>query len=180
MFTFNRQLQMAAISRNTASVAQDFHNAGGEKIIGAQNANNQLTIIEQSKRYDDIYTNKFGKITFSFTFDCCKTNGNRNRKCENVRPIYYKSSSSSSPIVRQRISPPAKQMKYLNRLTNANTDLLNRFNGNIKMEKKLQSNRLVSPKNDFDYYIRQIRLNESIPFDMITATKIYSKLRKLR
>lgn len=154
---------MAAISRNTASVAQDFHNAGGGKNNEAQNANNQQNTknesTNESKRYN-ILTDKFANNTFSSEFDC-KLNGNRN-KCENVRPIYYTKSS----IVRQHISPPAKQMKQLNRFENTN-----------KITE--ESNRLVSPRNALDYYIRQIQPIESIPFDT-EPRKIYSKLRKLR
>lgn len=145
---------MAAMSRNTASVAQDFHNAGGEKINEAQNANTKNESTNKSKQYN-IYTNKFANITFSSIFDF-KSDDNRN-KCENVRLIYYTKSS----IVRQRISPPAKQMKYLNRFKN--TDIVMK-----------ESNRLVSPKNALDSYIRQIQLDEFIP------REIYSKLRKLR
>lgn len=167
----NSQLQMAAISRNTASVAQDFHNAGGGKINESQNASNKIIKIEsriqkRSKRYDDTDTNKFAKL---------ETNRNR-RRCENVPwPIYY---PKSSTIVRQRISPPAKQMAYLNRLTDADADT--NTNASIhedsrnpmQMDKHTQSNRLASPKNYFEYYIRQMRLNES--------TNKHSEMRKLR
>lgn len=183
------QLQMAAISRNTASVAQDFHNAGGEKINESQNANNQNITIEsrnlkRSKRYDD--TNKSAKNAFAWKIDCA---ANRNRTtCENVPwPIYY---CKSSTIVRQRISPPAKQMAHLNRLADADgntnaiinksNDSLKRHDGIRKAKNKTQPNRLTSPKSDFHHYIRQMQLTASNPFNGMEMTNIFSKSEKLR
>lgn len=159
------QLQMAAISRNTASVAQDFHNAGGGKINESQNASNQNIKIEsriqkRSTRYDDTDTNKLAKVAFC----------NR-RRCENV-PVYY---CESSTIVRQRISPPAKRMAYSNRLTDADTNINEGPWHPTQMDEQTQSNRLASPKNDFEYYIRQMRLNESK-----AMSNTQSELRKLR
>lgn len=97
MFICYSQLQMAALSRNTASVAQDFHNAGGGKSKIEQSAEKQGT----QNSNNDIFT-------------CEKNN-------RNIMPI--NSTHDQISIKGQQISPPANEMKNTNYSIFANKNI---------------------------------------------------------
>lgn len=82
---------MAAISRNTASVAQDFHNAGGGKSKGAKYADKHITGHSKNQ------TNK------------CKENNTNNK-------VFDVTHHDQISIKRQKISPPANQKENSNYL----------------------------------------------------------------
>lgn len=144
LFYVISQLHMAAMSRNTASVAQDFHNAGGGR-KGAKHAN--IRIEKNTITKSTNYTDEFA-IKLSSGEPRANTYGQEN------------SGFNPQSLVRQSISPPANQMRHFKR-SNAkrvhdcckkeNTWKMDFRKGRIHA-RFLDSSRL----NDFEYYMHLV------------------------
>lgn len=94
-----RQLQMAAISRNTAAVAQDFHNAGGGKTNKEKHFVNQNSAAKTVSKSNNCILNEATTIENNNLIDI-KTSS---KMCNSNSVIDYRS------IMRKNVSPPAKQ-----------------------------------------------------------------------
>lgn len=97
-----RQLQMAAISRNTQAVAQDFHNAGGGKTMEIQYTENSM----KKLHFNELNGQKvIRKSSVKHSIDC-----NRNANTEKTKMMVPNQRSTMGPI----ISPPANQKQMSN------------------------------------------------------------------
>lgn len=107
------QLQMAAISRNTAAVAQDFHNAGGGKVNKEWHFVSKIPTKTVSKSPNCKLNEYIGTLSIEI-FNLNDDIITNSKMCN----IYTDLSDSEAPnhksTIRQSVSPPAKQINKLN------------------------------------------------------------------
>lgn len=124
---------MVALSRNTASVAQDFHNAGGEKMNETQMQNVDI---------------KFLALVQWEIDECNQIEANNSQ--ENGK-------SHDGATVRMSISPPAIQINNIRLKLNAYCKDDSNEN-NIR----IHPNDLASPNNHFTYYLCLVKSVNSV------------------